>query len=507
MLAECAAPAFMQLLFIAFPRESRLMENLVKVDSNWLAALVGALSFIAAVLTSLHAILRKLDSRAAVAWVGLVWLVPILGPLLYLLLGINRIRRRAEELRGETPSFAGEANLDVFSPRTLAQRVPDELKSLCRLSDRVSRQPLLGGNEVLPLFNGDQAYPRMLSAIEEARVSITLSTYIFNNDKVGCQFAQALGEAVARGVQVRVLIDAVGLRYSLPSIERVLRRKQVPVGLFMPTRVPRAMPFINLRNHRKILVVDGERGFAGGMNIAVGNQLQSQSRHAVQDMHFEWVGPVVSELQAVFAEDWFFARRERLTGSAWFSSPKTPGQTLARVVVDGPDERYDVLRQLLIGALTVAQKRICIMTPYFLPDATLQDTIATTAMRGVQVDVLLPGKNNLALVDWASRITLARLLRWGVRIYFSPPPFDHSKLFTVDDLWCLVGSANWDPRSLALNFECNVECYDRKLTQRLVEHFDQRLAQSWPLTPEDINRQPWFLHLRNGLARLLTPYL
>ena len=483
------------------------MENWIGMDSNWLAALIGGLSFLAAVLTSLHAILRKLDTRAAVAWVGLVWLVPVIGPLLYLLLGINRIHRRASELRRGAPRFTGEANLRGFSPESLNQTIPVALESLCRLSNMVSRQPLLGGNQVLPLFNGDQAYPRMLAAIKSARASVSLSTYIFNNDEVGREFADALGAAVARGVEVRVLVDAVGLRYSLPSIEWVLKRRKVPIALFMPTRIPRAMPFINLRNHRKILVADGEWAFAGGMNIAINNRVSDKPKHLVQDLTFEWRGPIVSELQAVFAEDWAFARRESLRGPRWFPKPEAAGSTLARVVADGPDERHQPLRQLLIGALTVARERICIMTPYFLPDATLQDTLATAAMRGVRVDVLLPGKNNLPLVDWASKAQLALLIRWGVRVYYRPPPFDHSKLFTVDDDWCLVGSANWDPRSLALNFECDVECYDRNLTTQMKSYFEQGLEHSRILTLDDLKRQPWLIQLRNGVARLLSPYL
>lgn len=483
------------------------MVNLAEVDSNWLTALIAGLTFLAAVLTSLHAILHKIDTRAAVAWVGLVWLVPVIGPILYLMLGINRIHRRASELRNGSPRFSGDADLDKFSPEALSQPVPSLLGSLCRLSNTVSRQPLLGGNLVRPLFNGDQAYPSMLEAIGDARTSVSLSTYIFNNDEVGREFAEALGAAVARGVQVRVLIDAVGLRYSLPSIERVLRRRKVPVALFMPTRMPRAMPFINLRSHRKILVIDGERAIAGGMNIAINNKLRTNPKHPVQDLTFEWVGPIVSELQATFAEDWAFARHEHLAGSLWFPRPKSVGSTLARVVVDGPDERHQPLRQLLIGALTVARERICIMTPYFLPDATLQDTLATAAMRGVRVEVLLPGKNNLALVDWASRAQMDRLLRWGVHIYYSPPPFDHSKLFTVDGSWCMVGSANWDPRSLLLNFECNVECYDAEFTSRLLAHFEQVLERSRPLSLIELKSQPWLIQLRNGIARLLTPYL
>lgn len=481
------------------------------MESSWdtgiLTALVAVLNISAAVLASGHAILRKRDSRAAVAWVGVIWLAPLVGSLLYVLLGINRITSKATDLRAERLEVHPDADLSHYTPDALEQFVPEALKPLSRLVNRVSRQMLLGGNRIEPLVNGDQAYPRMLAAIEAAQTSVTLSTYIFNNDTSGREFAQALGDAVARGVHVRVLVDAFGARYSFPSIEWRLRRRKIPFALFIPTRVPTAIPFVNLRNHRKILIVDGVLGFAGGMNIAHSNCLHALPRSPVQDLHFEVEGPIVTELQTVFAEDWAFARREVLSGPVWFPTPVTPGTTLARVLQDGPDESYDTLRQILMGALSVARERVCIMTPYFLPDATLQDTLASAALRGVRVDVVLPAKNNLRLVDWASRVQIEDLLRWGVRVWFSPPPFDHSKLFTVDNEWALIGSANWDQRSLLLNFECNIECYDAWLTSRLNAHFDATRARSRRVTRQELEQQSLWRRLRNGMARLLSPYL
>lgn len=480
---------------------------MTEADGGILAAFFGALYFTAAVVASAHAILRKEDARAAVAWVGVILLMPLVGPLLYLMFGINRIRRRATELRGELPRVGQSAAVRAYAPETLTDYVPESLQPLVRLANHVSREPLLTGNRLTPLINGDEAYPRMLEAIAGAQRSITLSTYIFNNDSVGRDFARSLGQAVRRGVSVRVLVDAVGLRYSMPSIVRQLRRERVPFARFMPSRTPLAMPFMNLRNHRKMMVVDGLLGFTGGMNIAVGNCVESRPRHPIRDLHFTVEGPVVSELQTVFAEDWRFACRERLTGDVWFPLPYAPGTTLSRVIPDGPDENFDTLRQVIVGALSVAREHVRIMTPYFLPDLTVQDALKTAALRGVRVDVLLPVKNNLRLVDWACRGQLESLLKWGVRVWYSPGEFDHSKVFTVDGHWCMVGSANWDPRSLRLNFECNVECYDARLTRNLEGMLDRGRAVSAELTLAGL-RADWLpVRLRNGMARLLSPYL
>ncbi len=476
-------------------------------EGGVLAALFGALYIAAAVAASVHTILYKQDSRAAVAWVGVIWLVPLVGPLLYLVFGINRIRRRATELRRDMPRVSQGHAVRVYEPAELEGAVVNDLLPLARLANAVSRQPLLSGNRIIPLVNGDEAYPRMLEAITHAAHSITLSTYIFNNDSVGRDFARALGQAVSRGVAVRVLVDAVGLRYSFPSIVGELKRQRVPFARFMPPRAPLAMPFMNLRNHRKLLVVDGLLGFTGGMNISAGHCVETAPRHPIRDIHFSVEGPTVAEMQTLFAEDWNLASRERLSGSLWFPDPYAPGPTLARVVADGPDENFDTLRQLLVGALSVARHHVRIVTPYFLPDVTLQDALRTAALRGATVDVLLPLKNNLPVVDWACRAQLESLLRWGVRVWYSPGPFDHSKLFTVDGSWSLVGSANWDPRSLLLNFECNLECYDQSFCQRLEFLIDQRLAQAERLSLDDLTTAAWPVRMRNGMARLLSPYL
>ena len=264
---------------------------------------------------------------------------------------------------------------------------------------------------------------------------------------------------------------------------------------------------MNLRTHRKILVADGRVGFTGGMNIRVGHCLQRRPRHPVQDIHFRVRGPVVTQLQEVFADDWLFTTGESLRGDTWFPRPETAGQVLARGVPDGPDEDFEKLRWTLLGALAIARYSVRIVTPYFLPDPPLVSALNLAAMRGVQVDIILPSKSNLPVVLWASRAMWWQVLEHGCRIWLSPPPFDHSKLMLVDGCWALLGSANWDPRSLRLNFEHNLECYDLELARRLEELVARKLSTAHLVTLQAVDARPLPARLRDGLARLLTPYL
>jgi cardiolipin synthase len=344
----------------------------------------------------------------------------------------------------------------------------------------------------------------MLAAIESARTSVTLSSYIFDNDAAGRSFAAALGRAVSRGVQVRVLIDAMGARYHWPPITGRLRRAGVRVARFLPSMPPARMAFMNLRNHRKLMVVDGRVGFTGGMNIRE-DFLPGDGAH--KDLHFRLEGPVVGQLQETFAEDWAFTTRERLHGDVWFPPLEARGPVVARGIPDGPDEDFETLRQTLLGALACARRSVRIITPYFLPDSALITALNVAALRGVQVDILLPERSNLPVVQWATDAQLWQVMQPGCSVFLSEPPFDHTKLMVVDGLWSLIGSANWDPRSLRLNFEFDVECYDATLAERLEALIASRLVHARRLTLEELNGRKLPVRLRDGVARLLSPYL
>jgi cardiolipin synthase len=336
---------------------------------------------------------------------------------------------------------------------------------------------------------------------------VSLVSYIFDADDVGERFVLALGDAVRRGVEVRVLVDDVGARYSRPRIARALRRAGVRIAHFNPGLLPWRMPYFNLRNHRKILVVDGRVAFTGGMNIRDEFWKGMAGDHFARDLHFEIEGPVVPEIQEAFAEDWTFTTKERLEGALWCPEPKPCGTVLARGITDGPDIDYEKLENVLLGALSTARSSVRIMTPYFLPDPALLSALSVAALRGVRVEVVVPAKGNLALVQWASTAQLDQVIEKGVCVFASPPPFDHSKLMIVDGCWTLIGSANWDPRSLQLNFELNVECYCEAFAAEMEALFATRRDVSKPVTLEALRARSFPVKIRDGIARLFSPYL
>jgi cardiolipin synthase len=227
----------------------------------------------------------------------------------------------------------------------------------------------------------------------------------------------------------------------------------------------------------------------------------------VQDLQFRVEGPVVAQLQEVFADDWLFATRESLRGEKWFPRLDSTGPVIARGIADGPDEDLDKLRWAILAALASARESIRIATPYFLPEPSLISALNVAAMRGVDVDILLPGKNNLPVVQWASRAHWWQVLEYGCRLWLAPPPFDHTKLFVVDDCWSLIGSANLDPRSLRLNFEFNVECYDADFAARLTALFEEKRRHARRMTLEEMDARSVPIRFRDGVARLLTPFL
>ncbi|MEE9207772.1 MAG: phospholipase D-like domain-containing protein [Gemmatimonadota bacterium] len=464
-----------------------------------LPVLLTILGVILAVLASGHAVLNKREERAAIGWVGLIWLVPIIGSALYVTLGINRIRRRAVRLR--TRSQPGLAANDAVGD------LNENVTRLGALVGQMTGVPPTPGNKIAPLVDGDEAFPAMLEAIDSAQHSVGLCSYIFDHDEEGVRFIDALERAVRRGVEVRVLVDAVGARYSRPRTPAILRRKGVPTAEFLKSLGIMKMPYMNLRNHRKILVADGRIGFTGGMNIRGGCLRDASPDERIRDTHFCLRGPIVRQLTQIFAEDWEFTTGEPLGGESWFPAIDEVGQNPARAIPDGPDDDLGQLRWVLLAAIGQARKQIRIVTPYFLPDRTIYDSLYLAAMRGVDVEIILPQRINLRIVQWAMAADLSLAMAGGCRVWLSSPPFDHSKIMTVDGEWSLFGSGNWDPRSLRLNFEFNVECYGRELAGTLDGIIDDKMRGGRLLTQAALDGRSLPIRLRDGIARLFKPYL
>lgn len=454
--------------------------------------------FALAIGVTLHALLRKRRVSVAVGWIGLAWLSPIFGTALYLTFGINRVSRRARRLRTK-PSDAARL------PDTDDAVVPEALWPLDRAIRRITGLPAFAGNKVQMLRNGDAGYPAMLAAIREAKASIGLSSYIFRDDPTGAEFCDALVEAQARGVQVRVIIDGIGGGYFRAPAYRRLTAVGVPAALFIHSALPWRMPFLNLRSHKKLLIVDGRIAFTGGLNIWHANRVTLKPEHPIRDTHYRLTGPVVEQLAAAFAADWAFVAGENLDGPPWFVDLEPTGNSVARAVTSGPDADVEKIEQVIFQALACARKTVRFVTPYFLPDELVTGALAQAATRGITVDVIIPRVSDHHFIDWATRAHLDPLLRAGVRVWLDEPPFDHSKVMVVDDIWCFVGSANWDMRSFRLNFELNVEIIDADLAAELDAFM--RAKMETRLSREDLAARSLPVRLRDAGVRLLLPYL
>ncbi|MEE9335888.1 MAG: phospholipase D-like domain-containing protein [Granulosicoccaceae bacterium] len=471
------------------------------LDAGIIVSLAGLVYFVLAALAITHVVLNKKNEGAAVSWLGIIILSPFFGALLYWLFGVNRIRIRAQAQK-LNPSVGHGSSL-APSPYSLS----DPLNERMRVGSKIHQAPYLVGNDVSFLINGDESYPRMLDAINRSTDSVVLSSYIFDYDDIGRQFVEALANAHDRGVTVRVLIDGFGVDYAvgMAKPDRMLKKRGVETARFLSTLFTTDTRFINLRNHRKILSVDGAVAFIGGMNIRDENLLDANGRRKTRDIHFEVRGPIIDQISQVFTQDWQFASNEVLSLPAWAGPLAVEPSTTCRVIIDGPDDNYQKLELSLLAAINSAIKSILIATPYFLPNDKILAALQLAVLRGVVVEVIVPKKSNLRFVGWAMAANENKLLSIGVMLFRSPKPFDHSKLFIVDGEWVLVGSSNWDARSLEFNFEINMECYCEIFAKNALDCFSKKRENAEAVTKES---EPFFLaNLRNNFFRLFSPYL
>ena len=482
------------------------------IELNYALPLL-ALHAVLATLSAGHALLYKRDPRAALGWIAVSLAYPLVGPLLYYLFGINRIRTRAHSLKGppvkplkvgqEISADLSEDLGEIIAPALI---VRPELAVIADLSAAVTHRPLVENNALQPFFDGESAYAAMLKAIGNARHSVCLASYIFATDTTGRKFITALRDARRRGVEVRVLLDGIGELYNFPRASRLLKKCGVKIARFLPPSLLPPSVHINLRNHRKLLVVDGHIAFTGGMNISDRQLRKRPGNHKESaDIHFQLTGPVSNQLQQVFDEDWTFAVDE--DNQQHIKTASGTGNVICRVVTDGPNEDLGKLAMIITSAVALARKRVAIMTPYFLPPTTLINAFQAAALRGVEVSIILPQRSNQPPVDWATRKMLWELLQFGVHIYYQPPPFAHSKLLLIDDDYALIGSANLDPRSLRLNFEIVVEVFDQSFVMTISKHFEQVKSTAIEETLAGVDGRSLPIRVRDAIAWLFSPYL
>jgi len=455
--------------------------------------------------TTVHVLLHKDDVKSSIGWIALVFLSPFLGTALYIFLGINRVRRKGARLRKKNIS---PEKYPYKIIEDISKNLPVNYKQFLTFGYNVYPQLFVSANSIKPLQNGVGAYPEMIKSILEAKKEVLISSYIFDSDAETDKFLEAFKTAIKDGASIKVLVDGIGtLKFFHRSIEKKLATiKGLEYSVFLPPHIPVSMPFVNLRNHRKIMIIDGKVAFFGGMNLSKKNILINDLKNGVLDITFKIKGPIIKQILEVFENDWEFS-----TGKKFQSLSKncfaTKVDTIpARIIPDGPNNKNGIIELITHGAINVAVKKILITTPYFLPENNILTALKMAAMRGVEVEIVIPEKTDYTFISWAVESNFFYLVENGVKIYRTPRPFDHSKIFIIDDEWIFVGSANWDVRSFKLHFESNIEIFSKNLAKELTEIVEIKKKKATLTTTEESKNLSFLKRIRNNAYRLLTPY-
>ncbi len=474
--------------------------------------ILSALDFLLVAAAILTVLRRPREPRAMLAWILALLLLPVMGLILFVLIGeprLKRTRRRRLRRRGKlVPGLSrkAEALRDVHATHKTVP-IPDELSNLVRLATRLGRHPPTHGNEVTVYHDAEKTFLARQLAIEAAQAHVHLEYFILQPDETGRAVRDLLIRKAAEGVQCRVLLDYVGCWRMPRSFRRAFRDGGVELAFFLPMVPWRGRWRVNFRNHRKLTVIDGKAGFTGSQNIGDEYLGRLKKYGPWRDTHVRIVGPAVQQLQEIFVEDWHYATGADLVADEFFPRPERVGARTVQVIPSGPDDSANAMHQLLFAAVAAARRSVCVVTPYFVPDLAILLAFQSAAYRGVRVQLLIPARSNHRVALWAGRSYYPELAAAGVEVYEYEPGMLHSKVVVVDESWALVGSANMDERSFKLNFEVTAILYDVELARDLQADFEALLARSKYIQPAE--RSDWTFResLSLGLARLASPVL
>lgn len=482
-------------------------------------AITTACHLIAFTLVTLHSLRRRRNASSTILWIFLAWAFPFFGSLLYLFFGVDRVADRGfqkylteEHLlrtRNDSPESAPCA---YWHARSGAAAQNEFQREFNRTIDALlPDHPALAGNRLAPLVTGDEAYPKMRAAIRGAKQHIHLQSFIIGRDDTGREFLEALAAKAAEGVEVRLLYDQFGsTRAHLLGLFR--KYKNIPnlqIAGWTQANFFKRQFQINLRNHRKVLVVDGAHAFFGGINLHDENT--STHKHGpIRDYHFEVHGPLVQELQYSFLHDWYFITRENpeaLLTEQHFPRAEPEGSLTARLISSGPSTEKEVAVETYFNSITLAQKQILAATPYFVPPVDILRALRSAALRGLDVRLVVPQKNNHFYAGYASRALYEELLLAGVKIFERQPPFMHAKALVIDGEFSLVGTANLDERSLNLNYESSVAIYGSEFADAMKNIIHEDIDLSEEIILADWRQRPAHRLLLENLAALMSPVL
>lgn len=470
----------------------------------WTLLTIVEVSWVVAI--SLTIVLERRSPVATLAWiVALAWL-PLIGIAVYYFLGPRRLRRRKLKRQDSARAVAR-------AMRALDAEVDDpRWTSLAKLAIAAGGSPPLPAREVRLYLEGDAKFEAMLAAIASARHHVHVEYYIFEDDPIGRRVVDALVERAKAGVEVRVVLDGIGSYGLRGAALAPIVAAGGEVAWFNPVSGFR-LRWANFRTHRKIVIVDGTVAFTGGINVSKDQSATASGARAWRDTHLSFRGPAVRPLQRVFLEDWCFASgRSPPTGDAYFPpspvvGPDAADHALVQVVASGPDHDLYAIQQFFFGAITQAQARLWLTTPYFVPDEATLAALVAAGLRGVDVRILVPRSSDNLLVDLAARSYHPELVRAGVKIHEYEGRMLHAKTLVVDDELAVVGTANFDNRSFRLNFEVVVAIYDAETASDLARSFENDLAHAPPVRVRELKEKKLAERLGEAGARLLSPLL
>ena len=471
------------------------------MNTTWY--IVASVDLVLATVFSLFVLSRRKRVPAVtLSWILAFFLIPYGGLVFYLFVGYRSISRRKRRM----PNPFRKVQEESDAAAELA-RLDEDLRSVAMLGERLTDFPAVGRNRLVLYTGGASTYAAIAAAIADAKEYIHLEYYIFRPDETGMLFRDLLIHKAQNGVKCRLLVDHIGSFGLTRHFTQPLEQAGVKVAFFFPVRLNRPWGF-HLRNHRKLVVVDGVSGFIGSQNI--GNEYTrwwKQQKLSWRDTHLKIEGPAVAQLETIFSEDWEFSTGEKSIDLK--APPEIPhcGESVVQMLPTGPDEDQSTLEMILITLVHAAKKRITVMTPYFIPTMSITLALYSAARRGVLVELMVPLASDNWIVDLAARSWYRDLLSEGVVIYQHQETFVHAKVVTVDQRVVLLGSANMDERSFRLNFESSVLVYDAAISRQHLLGFDQMKEHSLKVDLADIEKQAFLADVRDGAFRILSPLL
>jgi cardiolipin synthase len=456
-----------------------------------------------------HLLLLKKRPSATLAWLWAILFIPYLGPLVYFAIGTDKLKRRRLRRR---PSPADRLGMAVQRPLAEAEEcmaaLPRKARQLFQLLSRINHVTVSSAQSLRLLRDAAEFYPALEKAIREAQHHIHIEFYIFQGDVTGIRFLGWLTDAARRGVTVRMLLDEMGSHELDESLLAPFKAAGGRFSWFQSLDPMRNRFFFNLRNHRKLQVIDGALAFVGGMNIGVDYEGGNPDLGQWHDAQVEAVGAIACELQEVFATDWYFATGETIPEEGYYIEPgPIPGRIPVQVILGGPDRRNEPVAKTFVSLLGDAEERVWIATGYFVPDDILLTALEVAAARGVDVRLLISEKNDHPMLVKVGRSYYDQLLAAGVRIFEYSAGINHSKVAIADSAWAMVGSANLDYRSMRLNFELNLLVNAPEQNAALAGMLETDFAQSLEIERPVFARRPIRQKLLEAALRPLSPLL